>query len=90
MKVSVITVCFNANAVIAACLESVANQTYVNPPQTFWHEAQTGLLQSLFQAATGSHDTAINLGNHDSVAAANDPLADLHVAHFISHPPLIG
>lgn len=30
MKVSVITVCFNANAVIAACLESVANQTYSN------------------------------------------------------------
>jgi glycosyltransferase involved in cell wall biosynthesis len=28
MKVSVITVCFNAEAVIAACLESVAGQTY--------------------------------------------------------------
>ena len=28
MKVSVITVCFNANASIEACLESVANQTY--------------------------------------------------------------
>lgn len=30
MKVSVITVCFNANAVIAACLDSVASQTYTD------------------------------------------------------------
>ena len=28
MKVSVVTVCFNANHVIASCLDSVANQTY--------------------------------------------------------------
>jgi glycosyltransferase involved in cell wall biosynthesis len=28
MKVSVITVCFNADSVIASCLESVANQSY--------------------------------------------------------------
>lgn len=48
MKVSVITVCFNANSVIAACLDSVASQTYPNIEHIIIDGASTdGTLETL-------------------------------------------
>jgi hypothetical protein len=58
--------------------------------QTLLTEAQSGQAQSLFHAVNGGHDTAINLGFHDSIVLQNIQLANLHMNNFIVHPPLIG
>jgi serralysin len=47
------------------------------------NDAQTGQSQTLFESANSGHDTAINLGNHDSITLINVHIADLHASNFI-------
>jgi hypothetical protein len=45
---------------------------------------------SSVNAVDGGHDTAINLGDHDSIVLQGIQLANLHMSNFTVHPPLIG
>jgi serralysin len=64
-------------------LDSFSSVADTNQLQTLLSDAQTGHMQALFQMAN-SHDTIINLGNHDSITLPNIHVTDLH-ATFIIH-----
>ena len=66
-------------------LDGFSSVTSMHHLQTLLTEAQTGQLQSLFETANGGHDTAINLGDHDSITLANVQIAALHANNFIIH-----
>jgi Tryptophan-rich Synechocystis species C-terminal domain len=62
--------------------------TTINQLPTLLTEAHSGQSQSLFHMTNSSHDTMINLVNHDSITQANVQLPDLHVSSFIIHSHL--
>jgi serralysin len=61
---------------------SITDNTHL---ATLLNDAQNGSSQNLFQSANNSHDTVINLGNHDSLTLLNVQISDLHASDFIIH-----
>ena len=57
--------------------------TDVHQLQTYLNDVLTG--PSLFNAANGGHDNAINHGHHDSISLAHVQMPDLHTGNFIIH-----
>jgi hypothetical protein len=77
-------VIMNATSAITIELDSFSSVADSNQLQTLLNDAQTGHMQALFQMAN-SHDTIINLGNHDSITLTNIQVTDLHASNFIIH-----
>ena len=66
-------------------LDGFASISSIDELQNLLHEAQTGQVQTLFQAANGGRDTVIDLGHNDVVTLSNVHLGDLHPSNFIIH-----
>jgi hypothetical protein len=74
----------NATSAVTIELDGFSSVADSDHLKTLLDDAQTGHLQSLFQAANG-HDTVINLGNNDSITLTNFQVTDLHASNFIIH-----